>query len=121
MCIRDRSIAIGECKKVADKMAELSKENFMLSLNLLTDYSSKKLEAVRENEDVIDKYEDKLGSYLIKVSQRSLSAADSHEVSTLLHSLGDFERISDHAVNLLSSAEEIHTKKTCLLYTSRCV
>ena len=106
------SIAIGECKRVADQMAELSKENFISSLNLLTDYSSKKLEDVRENEEVIDKYEDKLGSYLVKVSQRSLSAADSHEVSTLLHSIGDFERISDHAVNLLSSADEIHTKKT---------
>lgn len=113
------SIAIGECKKIAGRMAELSKENFMTSLNLLTEYSPQKMEAVRENEKIIDKYEDKLGSYLVKVSQRSLGSSDSHEVSTLLHSIGDFERISDHAVNLLGNAEEIFTKKIVFSESAR--
>lgn len=105
------SIAIGECKKVADDMAELSKKNILTALELLTNYSPKVETEVRENEEIIDKYEDKLGSYLVKVSQKSLREADSHEVSNLLHTIGDFERIGDHAVNLLSNAEEISSKK----------
>ena len=105
------SIAIGECKKVADYMAELSKKNILTALELLTNYSPKVETEVRENEEIIDKYEDKLGSYLVKVSQKSLREADSHEVSNLLHTIGDFERIGDHAVNLLSNAEEISSKK----------
>lgn len=105
------SIAIGECKKAADDMAELSKKNILTALELLTNYSAKVETEVRENEEIIDKYEDKLGSYLVKVSQKSLREADSHEVSNLLHTIGDFERIGDHAVNLLSNAEEISSKK----------
>lgn len=104
-------IALAECKKLTDQMAELSKNTLIDSLGLLTNYSAKKAEEIRENENKIDHYEDKLGSYLVKLSQRSLSVSDSHEVANLLHSIGDFERIADHAVNLTSTAEEINTKK----------
>lgn len=104
-------IALAECKKIANNMAELSKNTLVDSLELLTNYSEKTAEKIRETEEVIDHYEDKLGSYLVKLSQRSLSLTDSHEVSNLLHSIGDFERIADHAVNLVRTAEEINTKK----------
>ena len=58
----------------------------------------------------MDKYEDALGTYLVKLSSREMSHADSQSVNTLLHTISDFERISDHSVNILSSAEEIHAK-----------
>jgi len=103
-------IAIAECKKVANKMAEMCQETIVSALELLTNYSKAKDEEIRESENIIDDYEDKLGSYLVKVSQRNLAAQDSHEVSNLLHSIGDFERIADHAVNLLATAEEINEK-----------
>ena len=88
---------------------------------------------VREEEEKVDKYEDALGTYLVKLSSREMSHADSQSVNTLLHTISDFERISDHSVNILSSAEEIHAKSIefskdaqeelqvlegCLLYTS---
>ena len=65
---------------------------------------------VRDEEQKVDRYEDALGTYLVKLSSRELSHADSQSVNTLLHTISDFERISDHSVNLLSSAEEIHSK-----------
>lgn len=105
------SIAIGECKKVADDMANLSKDNLFAALKLLRNYTQKGEEEIRKSEELIDTYEDKLGSYLVKISRKSLSKQDSHETSNLLHSIGDFERIGDHAVNLLSSAEEISSKQ----------
>ena len=65
---------------------------------------------MREEEEKVDKYEDALGTYLVKLSSREMSHADSQSVNTLLHTISDFERISDHSVNVLSSAEEIHAK-----------
>lgn len=105
------AIAIGECKKVANQMAELAKDTLFLSMDLLVSYSEAGAKTILENEELIDDYEDKLGSYLVKVSQKHLGTVDSHEVSQLLHSIGDFERIADHACNLLTTAEEIHTKR----------
>ena len=65
---------------------------------------------VREEETQVDRYEDALGTYLVKLSSRELNHADSQSVNTLLHTISDFERISDHSVNLMESAEEMHTK-----------
>lgn len=105
------SVAISECKRLVVEMAELTRSSYRDAVALLDNYSEEKALAIRETEGVIDRYEDKLGTYLVKLSGSDLSGEDSHEVGRLLHSIGDFERISDHAVNLVDAAEEIHSKK----------
>ena len=77
----------------------------------MTDFDEVIGTEIRSDEEMVDHYEDKLGTYLVKLSRKSMSVEDSHEVSRLLHTIGDFERISDHAVNILGVAEEVHTKK----------
>ncbi|MGN0657886.1 MAG: Na/Pi cotransporter family protein [Ruminiclostridium sp.] len=104
------SIAIERSRTVAVKMARVSAESIKDSFKLIFEYDEKLAQSVREDEEKVDKYEDSLGTYLVKVSSKSMSEADSHEVSKLLHMIGDFERISDHAVNMVESAEEIHSK-----------
>ncbi|MGN0578400.1 MAG: Na/Pi cotransporter family protein [Ruminiclostridium sp.] len=104
------SIAIERSRTVAVKMARVSAESIKESFRLIFEYDEKLAQSVREAEEKVDKYEDSLGTYLVKVSSKSMSEADSHEVSKLLHMIGDFERISDHAVNMVESAEEIHSK-----------
>ncbi len=105
------AIAISECKRRVEEMAELTFSSYRDAVNLLDNYSEEKAFSVRKTEGIIDRYEDKLGTYLVKLSGCDLSDIDSHEVGRLLHSIGDFERISDHAVNLVDAADEIHTKK----------
>lgn len=105
------SIAIGECHKLAVEMARLSQNSMRDSLELTQQYQSKKVQQVLDAEDHLDLFEDKLGTYLVKLSSHELNLSDSHEVSKLLHVIGDFERLGDHAVNLLKTAEEIHEKK----------
>ena len=92
-------------------MAETAKNSLLRSLSLVTKFNAADGEKIREDENLVDHYEDKLGTYLVKISRKSLTVDDSHEVSNLLHTIGDFERISDHAVNILGVAEEINTKK----------
>lgn len=104
------SIAIERSRTVAIKMAHESINSMELAFDCLFNFSEKTAMQVRELEDIVDKYEDSLGTYLVKVSNRSMTEADSHEVSKLLHMIGDFERISDHAVNIIESAEEIRDK-----------
>lgn len=104
------SIAIERSRTVAVKMARVSAESIKDSFRLIFEYDEKLAQSVRDAEEKVDKYEDSLGTYLVKVSSKSMSEADSHEVSKLLHMIGDFERISDHAVNMVESAEEIHSK-----------
>lgn len=105
------SVAIARAKNVTDHMAVLSRDSLYLAMSLIKDFSREKADIIRENEEIVDKYEDKLGTYLVKLSRESLSVDDSHEISNLLHSIGDFERMSDHAVNLSEVAEEIYNKK----------
>ena len=105
------SVAIERCKTVAARMAELSIHSLRKSLGLLDAYDAKVAEEVREEEDKVDIYEDVLGSYLVKLSARSMSEQDSVELTKLLHIIGDMERISDHAVNVVESAEEIKDKE----------
>lgn len=104
------SIAIERSRTVAVKMSRVAAESIRNSFKLIFDYDEKLVQSVRDDEEKVDKYEDSLGTYLVKVSSKSMSEADSHEVSKLLHMIGDFERISDHAVNIAESAEEIHSK-----------
>ena len=92
-------------------MARLAVESIKESTMLLGEYTEKAAMRVRAKEDEVDVYEDKLGSYLVKLSAHDLSEADNAEANKLLHVIGDFERISDHAINVTNSAEEIHDKK----------
>ena len=104
------SFAVEQCRNVAHKMAELSKEAIFKAMTLLKKYDESVAEEVIHLEDVVDKYEDELGSYLVKLSGKATSEEDSRTVSLLLHSIGDYERISDHAINILESAKELHEK-----------
>ena len=105
------AIAIERANEVAAKMARISVDAMRMSIKLFDSYDKKTAQLVRDYEDKADKYEDMLGSYLIKLSSRSMSESESHSVTKLLHILGDFERISDHAVNVVESAEEMLDKQ----------
>lgn len=104
------SFAASECSNLTVKMAHMACENILLSLRLLQNYDKKQAEAVLKTENELDAYEDKLGSFLVKLSGKELSDSDSRTASKLLHCIGDLERIGDHAVNLVKSADEIHEK-----------
>ena len=104
------SFAIGECRNATVKMADLARSTLLDAVSLLSHFDVKTADRIERNEQIVDNYEDKLGSYLVKISSKNLSSADSNDVSQLLHTIGDFERISDHAVNLLRVARELHDK-----------
>ena len=104
------SAAIMRCTDVAKKMARISCNALNESLNILRSYDSKAAQKIYDAESKVDEYEDKLGDYLVRLSAEDMNSADSREASTLLHLIGDFERISDHAVNLVESAEELNAK-----------
>ena len=104
------SVALEQCKSVAVKMAEISRDTLKLSISLLSRYNDRDAEVIIENEDVIDNYEDKLGSYLLQLGSKNLTVSDSQTVNKLLHCIGDFERISDHAVNIMECAKEMSDK-----------
>ena len=104
------SVALDRSRTVACQMAEISISSLQKSLRLFESYDSKLADEIRAEEDKVDIYEDALGSYLVKLSERDMDAADSHEVTKLLHIIGDFERISDHSVNIVESAEELKDK-----------
>lgn len=103
--------AIEQCRSVANKMAELAKECFVKAIQVLGNYSKSGANEVIELENRIDAYEDKLSVYLTKLSSQNLAYNDSQNVSTLLHCITDLERISDHAVNVVESAQEMQKKE----------
>ena len=111
------TVALGESDAKTIEMAKIARETFIYATNLVKMAEDGKgfdqaiADTVRKNETVLDKYEDKLGSFLVKISGKELSNTDSKEVSKLLHTIGDFERIGDHALNLLGVAKEIDDKK----------
>ena len=109
-------LALEHCKNAAIDMANFARESLFLAIQLLEEFDKKAAAKVIELEELVDHYEDELGSYLVKLSSKHLTEKDSQEISILLHSIGDFERISDHAINIMESAEEMHEKK---LYFSR--
>ena len=94
----------------AKRMAYLSRESLLSSLELFDQYDDKKAERITELEETVDQYEDKIGSYLVQLSSKTLSDTDSRSMTMLLHCIGDFERISDHAVSLMRSAKEMKEK-----------
>ncbi len=105
------SIALEQCKKLTDDMARITKDSLFGAIELLDNYSEKREKELVEMETLVDRYEDEVGAYLMKVNSRDLSNKDSHTVNTLLHSIGNWERISDHALNICDAAREIHEKK----------
>ncbi len=105
------SVAIRECNSKCKKMARIARDTTISSMALVKKYDEKAAQEITENEDKLDLYEDKLGTYLVKLSGKALSAADNASVSRQLHFIGDFERIGDHAMNLLEAAQEINEKK----------
>ncbi len=104
-------LAISECHRLTAEMAEYARGALLEALQLIDRYDAGSKQHVTEIEDLTDKYEDKLGTYLVRLSHNELSAADSHRIGRLLHSIGDFERIGDHALNIAEAAAEIHDKK----------
>ena len=104
------SIAIAECNNKTIEMCKIAQTTILKALSLLEEYDEKVGEEVYSLEDQLDLYEDKLGTLLVQMSSKALSDGDSHMVSKQLHTIGDFERIGDHAVNLWKAAEEMYRK-----------
>ena len=105
------SYAVEQSRNVAITMAELAEEAMNLSLELIGKYNKEKADRVSQLEKEVDRFEDELGTYLVKLSSKNLSEKDSHTLSEILHCIGDFERISDHALTIRNAAEEMHSKK----------
>ncbi len=103
--------ALEKSKEIIAEMIKIAKESVNIAVDKLFDYDEKTDALVKEQEQCVDNYEDKLGSYLVKLAGHKLSAEEANEVTTLLHIIGDVERISDHACNLLETSKEIYTKK----------
>ena len=105
------AFAVAQCKNVGIEMANLAQRSLEYAIDSITDYDQKKVKDVFRLEDMIDHYEDELGTYLMKLSGKPLSDEDNHTVSNLFHCMGDFERISDHALNLAETAMEMQAKE----------
>ena len=104
-------LALEHCRNAAQDMAGYAREALFLSMELIDKFNKKAADRVIELENLVDHYEDELGSYLVKLSSRHLTEKDSQELSVILHCIGDFERISDHAINIMESAREMADKE----------
>ncbi len=104
------ALAVEQCRILTVDMASLAVESLSNSMKCLFDYSKERADAILEDEERTDHYEDVISSFLVKVSRYDISNRDSREAAMLLKAIGDFERISDHAVNLLEAAQEIKEK-----------
>lgn len=111
LLLKTPSVAVEASRTVAVEMANLTKTTITDALELLSSYDEKKAQQVCEYEKVIDGYEDKLNGYLVKLAKSSINSDDSRTVSKMMHVIGNLERISDHAVNLVESAQEINEKQ----------
>lgn len=109
--LRTVSVAVNEANNMTYNMAKLANDTILESFDLCKKYNEDLAESILKHEDDLDMYEDKLGTFLVKLSSRSLSDFDGRQVHKMLHSIGDFERLGDHAVNLLHTAAQIHEKK----------
>ncbi len=104
------SVAVSESEAASFRMAALAKENLLLSLSLLEHYDEAVVAQVQQNEDILDRYEDQIGTCLVQISAQALSEHDSQTCSRILRIINDFERLGDHAVNFSDVAVEIHTQ-----------
>lgn len=105
------AFAMEHCKMMTDRMAHMVQESLSKSIDMIWDYREDVAKEVMALEDRVDRYEDELGTYLVRLSGTKLSMKDSRMLSELLHCIGDFERISDHAVNIVQAAKEMKEKK----------
>ncbi len=105
------ALAVAQCREYTSEMARISAQMLRDAIGLLDNFSQKTADKLIDDEQKLDDYEDKLGTFLVKLSGNQLSDEDSNTVSTLLHTIGDFERIGDHAANIVNAAVEMHTKE----------
>lgn len=105
------SLAIEQCRDAINDMAVKARDNLFLSFALIRSFSQENYEHVQITEDIVDRYEDRLGTYLLKISKNELNDEQSESTGKFLHTITDFERISDYAVNLSEAAKEIHEKE----------
>lgn len=103
-------LALSECRRLTNEMAVYARDSLLKSIDLISNYSEEGMQIIRETETITDKYEDKLGTYLVRLSNKKLSDSESHQVARMLHTIGDFERIGDHALNICKLAEEMKVK-----------
>lgn len=104
------AFAISECRALAVKMAHTARDSMLSAIRLTREYDDGAAKEITAGEEQLDLYEDTLGTFLVKLSSKDLSQADSNEAAELLHAIGDFERIGDHAMNILRAAQEIEDK-----------
>lgn len=104
------AFAVEKCRELVCDMAKISSDSFLMATNLMSDYSAEKFKEIMETEKIVDRYEDKTSTYLVKIAASNMTAKDSKVVTELLHCIGDLERISDHAVNIAEVAQEMHDK-----------
>ena len=104
------SLALQQCRAVANDMAACATQALENALTAFTQYTPELAESIRKDEDRCDHYEDVIGTYLVKLSAQKMGEKESEEATELLKSIGDWERVSDHAVNVLESAEELREK-----------
>ena len=109
--LRTPGVAVSECASMVNQMGALAQASMNLVLDQFLQYTEAREEEILANEDKLDIYEDRLGGYLVQISQHGTSADDNHTISRLLHAIGDFERIGDHILNLQQSAKELHDKQ----------
>ncbi len=109
--IKSTSVALEQSNQAVCSMAQKAKSNLARAMKLYEDYSEEAFNVIQNKEQVIDKYEDKLGTYLVALTRKELSKTESAEIFKILHTIGDFERIGDHAVNLSKTVKEMREKK----------
>lgn len=103
-------LAVSECKRLTGEMAEHARDAIANAIDVFNNYNPETVEYIRAQETLMDKYEDKLGTYLVHLSNSELGETVSHQIARMLHSIGDFERMGDHALNICQLAEEMHGK-----------
>ncbi len=104
------SVAISECNNLSVTMATVARDTLLQSIRATSLYEQSLGTQILKNEDTLDLYEDRLSTYLVRLSSKALSADDTKKISKMLHAIGDFERLGDHAVNILRAAKELHDK-----------
>ena len=105
------ALAIEQSRLAIDSMARQAQDNILSAFSLLGKFSDEQFAALQEDEEAIDHYEDKLGTYLIKITSKELTPRQTADVSKYLHTISDLERISDHSLNIGETAQELYTKK----------
>lgn len=103
-------VAVEQCLQVTRRMAELTAKSILSALDLIYEFDKKKFDRIDRLESAIDIYEDRVGTYIVKLSQRTLSVNDSNRLSIIFHSISNFERISDHAINIASDCKKMNEK-----------